>query len=130
MRESPHGREEKDNRDGVDSVTGMSSELQMIPWSVLTKLRASRKLMGIECIPPLYTGSQSLPTGLVLGIFRKERAWQDDEDGDTVWMPKEKGRRGRPNFMGTSEKVAWQMFGVKNCHAVGGCHSLELFQNV
>ena len=40
---------------------------------------------------------------------------------------KGKGRGSRPDFMGTSEKVARQRFGVKNCNANGGCYRWESF---
>ena len=126
-RESPYGREEKYNRDGVGPVMGMSFALQMIQTSGLagSSWTLSACLLYIQA-PRAY------PLAWCWASWGEGR-----EPGSMVRMVapcgclvKEKGRGSRPNFMGTSEKVAWQMSGVKKCHADGGCCCLELFHTV
>ena len=41
--------------------------------SALPNLRAGRKLMDVESMPPLHTGSQSLPTGFSLQIKQAKK---------------------------------------------------------
>lgn len=113
-RESPHGRGEKHNRDGVSPDCSMSSNPQRIPsgeplisiplclFCQPLELAGSTRTFS-TCLP--CTGAQCLPAGSVLDFLgRGERAWQDWEDGGFTCGRHIKGKRrgNRPDFMGTS----------------------------